>query len=228
MPGDILRIGEVGELRNGCFERHKSLLELGIDFREEQNSPDEIFTHASATQRTTAVGTELRGAVEGGLRFEFDKRGQFVLSARRVQQRRIANIDHVCNQIVRHHELGKWDPSWVVVEQVWTAEFLMVLISRSRKGGVTLSSTTGEIPGIEALSDPALDIGLVDQSGEILHERGPNKTPFFSARRLKRRLFANNTTEQISTRGLEDDTVDVFELDFEEDLMGSWADSEEV
>jgi hypothetical protein len=160
--------------------------------------------------------------------FEFSKKGQFVLSASNLRRHRISNVGHVCDSIVRLAQLGKWKSAWVLVDQVWTADYLQVLISQSANASISLRVSVDQIPGLEALSEASLTIATVSQSGDILNVRGPNLTPFFSGRKLKSRLFGDNDTKPISTGagGSPEETVDVEPLHFMDDLMASWSETE--
>jgi hypothetical protein len=153
---------------------------------------------ASSACRWAARG---RTQIDGELSFDFDKKGQCVLSASQLRHHRIENIGHVCDRIVRFHELGKWRPDWVLIDQVWTAEFLTVAVAQSTKATLGLTMRVDTAPGLVALSDASLPVEISSKSGEILYVRGANQSPFFSGRKLRRRLFADNDTKQISTGG---------------------------
>jgi hypothetical protein len=224
LPGDPLMLGEVGTLRNGRFFRETTLSQLGIACRSEVGEPI-LFTRSNATQRSADGGSKagVPSVATGEMSFEFSKKGQFALSASNLRRHRISNIGHVCDSIVRYGQLGKWQSAWVLVDQVWTADYLQVLISQSAKASIRLSVSVDRIPGLEVLSVASLTIATVSQSGDILNVRGPNLTPFFSGRKLRHRLFADNDTKPISTGGSPDETIDVEPLHFMDDLMASWS-----
>jgi hypothetical protein len=224
MPGDVVKLGEVGKLRRGCFDRQTSLSELGIDARLEAGEPSEVATFSSGRQLSPRLTADagFGATAEGSVVLEFAKRGQFLLSCRGLEHQRIENIGHVNKQIIRYHELGKWDPQWVLIDQIWRADFFMVVLSRSRKAQVSLTAKAASIPSFDAISDPSLDVGVSVQSGDTWDARGSNVVPFFSGRRLKRRLFCDNETHQISTRPEDEETIELVPLDFMDDLIGSW------
>ncbi len=224
-PGDLLRLGELGTLRNGCFRREKDLSDVGISFGEEEASYDDVFVRASANRFSAAGagGAEATGMGQMRLDYSFDREGSFVLSAHRLRHIRIKELSHVCDRVLSAHQSGRWDPQWILIDQVWTADHLVVVISGSSAARGSFSATASAVPTLEDVSDPALDVKFVVESGDLTQFRGSNKTPFFTGRRLKRRWILSDKVEPISTRDKDSETKDLLQLDFMDDLMSSWS-----
>jgi|GEM_PF-3035331 len=240
-PTDLLKLGEVGVLREGCFVRDTTLAELGIEFavEAEGDANDDLFSHMSASQLSVRVDGKVEVPLgEGELGFGFAKSGQYVLSTRGLRHHRIASSGAVYDRIADLHREGKWRSEWIVIDELWTAKHLTAMVAMSRGASVVLAAKGGPLLSVDDLADVGLGASIRYQQGELWFNRAANATPFFSARKFAKQksLHLEKISKSSSTRGLqdtgvapgsrtrgpEDEAVELVPLHFTDDLLGSW------
>lgn len=235
LPSDILELGAVGVLNKGEFERKHGLARLGISPEFEDPSDEnpegfaEVFTHASASQ--VKAGAEFEAEfgplASASIGFRFEKRGDYIISVRGLQQRRIANLEYVTEEILKLDQRNEWNRSWILITEIWAAASLNVLVSQTRNSRVAFAAKGGEALTIAELSNASLAVDVAFREGEFLHVQTTNATPFFRAKKVRPRFLRNNDVENISTRGSEgSDPPELLPLHFENDLMASWTEEE--
>lgn len=233
-PTDLLKLGEVGVLREGCFVRDRTLRELGIEFGVEVDGEvgdDDLFSHMSASQ----LSVRLEGKVEvplgaGELGFGFAKSGQYVLSARGLRHQRIEGSGAVYDRIADLHRRGEWRSEWIVIDELWTAKYLTAMVASTRGASAVLAAKSGALLSVGDLSDVGLEAAIRFQQGEVWFNRAANATPFFSARKVAKRgslhlekiSKARGPSPGSHTRGPEHEGVALVPLHFTDDLLGSW------
>jgi hypothetical protein len=240
-PTDLLKLGEVGKLDKGSFVRDRTLAELGVTVRVEVSDPAAVFSHTSGSQLSAEAGAKAELPIaEGEIGFGFAKSGQYVLSARGLCHHRIENIGEVYDAILQLHGQERWDPSWIVIDELWTATYLTAMIAEASGAAAVLRASGGALSGLDDLSEVSLGVSLAHRRGEVWFNQAANATPFFSGRRVERRGWRRLGLEKISksVRGplergdaldldSDEDKVELVALDFTDDLMASWPESDD-
>ena len=191
-PNQRVEPGAIGVVQEGVFRRVSALHHLGVDFITlsalqpgalEYSEGAELHTSAQA-EAATGV---LPGAPQASARVRFTHEGGFLFSASGLTEARIDDTLGVQAAILDLWRKGSWDPDWVIVDRVLSADVLTVLISAQRGGEVDLDgSSVGQGAGL----------GLGRSGGDTLRFQGEaGLTPLYGALRLDRRLVRKDRLE---------------------------------
>jgi hypothetical protein len=217
-PNQARRLGDVGRVANGQFQRVTSLDLLGISFTERQGPAGSDLSHTSGSsvsiklkaEGETLPGTSIPNAKAGAL-VEFSSEGAFVFQAAVPAVREVEDQVRLADDILRlfrKFENGKrvWNEDWCVVTELMTASKVTVLVSSSVSSKVELSAD-----GVPAGQAPLATLGgklsVVTQSGDVTSVLAEaNLTPLFRISRVRRslveELFGGDTSAEVRPSGL--------------------------
>jgi hypothetical protein len=217
-PNQARRLGDIGRMADGQFQRVTSLELLGISFAERQGPTGSDLSHTSGSsvsiklkaQGETLPGTSIPNAKAGAL-VEFSSEGAFVFQAAAPAVREVEDQVRLADEILRlfrKFENGKrvWNEDWCVVTELMTTSKVTVLVSSSGSAKVELSAD-----GIPAGQAPLATLGgtlsVVTQHGEVTSVLAEaNLTPLFRISRVKRslveELFGGDASAEVRQRGL--------------------------
>ncbi len=217
-PNQSRRLGDVGRMADGQFERVSTLDLLGISFSERQGPPGSDLSHTSGSSvfiQLKAKGETLPGSAipnaKAGALVEFSSEGAFVFQAAAPAVREIEDQVRLADDILRLYrrvDNGKraWNEDWCVVTELLTASKVTVLVSSSGASKIELSAD-----GIPAGQAPLATLGgtlsVVTQRGEVTSVLAEaNLTPLFRVSRVRRslveELFGGDTSAELRPRGL--------------------------
>jgi hypothetical protein len=217
-PNQARRLGDVGRMANGQFERVSTLELLGLSFTDRQGPPGSDLSHTSGSSvsiQLKAKGETLPGSAipnaKAGALVEFSSEGAFVFQAAAPAVREIEDQVRLADDILRLFrkvDNGKrvWNEDWCVVTELLTASKVTVLVSSSGSSKIELSAD-----GIPAGQAPLATLGgtlsVVTQRGDVTSVLAEaNLTPLFRVSRVRRsiveELFGGDESAELRQRSL--------------------------
>lgn len=194
LPGDILDLGDVGELKDGQFRKRASLKDLGIEHNLSSRGPSQDL------EVTSKGGVEV--VVEGGIagtvlpvtaliKVEFKRRGAFVFNATDVRKQVLEHSADMAKAILDAHRANKWKKNWCIVDSVHLAGCATVLIAENKSAGVTFEAST-ELPlGNLPLANPNVKLKITSSRGKLVQVLGARDLrPLYSCIKLERKWWA--------------------------------------
>jgi hypothetical protein len=205
LPGDILDLGDVGELKDGQFRKRASLKDLGIEHKLSSRGP------AQDLEVTSKGGVEV--VVEGGIagavlpvtaliKVEFKHRGAFVFNATDVRKQVLEHSEDMAKAILDAHKANKWKRNWCIVDSVHLAGCATVLIAENRLAGVTFEAST-ELPlGNLPLANPNVKLKITSSRGKLVQVLGARDLrPLYSCIKLDRKWWAGPELAKVRGSG---------------------------
>jgi hypothetical protein len=192
LPGDPLDIGDVGVLENGRFRKVTSLTELKIPFSVGSSSMTSEVQYSSrqGTNIAASGSAAVTALARGELALEFSSEGAFVFHASGLNAHRLDNLLTIGLQIVGAFKKGKWNESWILVDELRTAARATIVVSQDKAGRMVFSAALDGTLLTSSLADPKLDLKLVSTRGRIVHVvAGKGIRPLYSCRRVCTSLF---------------------------------------
>lgn len=199
LPGVPLRLGDVGVVRDGHFQRVSSLENLGFTFAVR---PDHAALQLDyASRGAVSVTFKAAGAVpppgsvlaraSAGVVIRMSRENSVLFQVLGASFPSIDDQLGLEHEIRRRHAAGEWDTDHLVVTELVQARAATILIASSSDARVELSARGNLNAGSISVAD--LDAGF-----EIAHLRGMHTrivasqglTPLFRAKRLRNRLLA--------------------------------------
>lgn len=199
LPGVPLRVGDVGVMRDGHFQRVSALESLGIDFAVRRDHAGAQLDYAS--RGAVSVSFKAAGAVppagsvlaqaSAGVVIQMNRENSVLFQVLGASFPSIEDQLGLEHQIRRRHAAGQWNTDHLVVTEVLQARAATILIASSSDARLELS-----IRG--SLSTGNISIADLNAGFETAHFRGMHTrivaseglTPLFRARRLRNRLFS--------------------------------------
>ncbi|MET0400558.1 MAG: hypothetical protein ABW277_27455 [Longimicrobiaceae bacterium] len=199
LPGVPLRVGDVGIIREGHFQRLSSLENLGFTFAVRQDHAAAQLDYAS--RGAVSVYFKAAGAIppagsvlaeaSAGVVIRMNRENSVLFQALGASFPSIEDQLSLEHEIRRRHAAGEWNMDYLVVTEVLEARAATILIASSSDARVELS-VRGNL-GMGNVSIADLDAGF-----EIAHFRGMHTrivaseglTPLFRAKRLRNRFLA--------------------------------------
>lgn len=235
-PHIELKVGAVGKIEGGQFTQLTSLGNLKIDFTElidKHPAPSfDVSTESLRSIETKAAGEldeRFKNVAEAnaGFKVNFSGNNGAIVRTKRVRSRRVddvASIENRMLELVRPAAGAKpvWDPDWIVVIEVVEAGAATVVATEQRDGSVEIEAAAAIGP--DGLVDT--DANLVVKSGSSAQATmlaKKNATPFFKARRIRRKwLWLWGLEVAPADFAPPTDGEDLFEdLTFDDELAGS-------
>jgi hypothetical protein len=197
-PDEKLRLGDVGEVKDGRFYVKTSLERLKIKFDERLGHGGGDWDHSSGSDvsvdLTGKAEVSVPGAPSAAATVRFGATGAFIFQAIGCRTSVIENMGDVGNEIVVAYRIGEYQPSWVVIDRLVTAESATILISESSSAQVDFS---GDAPmgGIKSLASASLGIKVAGWKGEVTrYVAEVQLTPMFGASHLHRGILGGAST----------------------------------
>jgi hypothetical protein len=197
LPNAAIRLGDVGAMSGGKFQRVTSLGDLGITFQVRKGSQPIDLSHSS--EEGVSINLSGNAAADAGpaeanagVAVVFGSKGSFVFQATGCVEHSIEDQAKLGRDVIAKFKSGgDWDPDWVVINTVVEAKCATVLVSSSSEGKVELTAKGNLPPNGLALANADAGLHLSSLQGDVLHfvaQQG--LTPMFRVSRIKRGLLA--------------------------------------
>lgn len=198
LPGDHIKLGDVGILSGGRFKTLSSIATLatdwgdGIEINEEKAGTAERFTYqsncvidikASGSAETT-IGSTTIGKCE--LKLAFSKNGAFIFDSVGAQHYRIQNQLALNDWILAQYAKKKWKKEWHVIDELYSAVRTVVIVCQSNlaslilKGNIPLLTPNGKL----SLADVSTEFSIIPQNGDVLYHVGNSTQPLYSCSKI--------------------------------------------
>lgn len=201
-PNVILKLGDVGVLRDRIFELETTLSELGIPFNVRSDSSPADYEYISSS----AVSIKLKAAGEipstgsllsqtdAGISISFEEADSIVFQALGSEVTSILGQDKLGGEILSRYEKGDWPKDYVVITNLITSKSATVLISSGRGGQIEFAVNSAVGLSELKIADANVDFRVVNSSKigtKILASEG--LTPLFKASGIKKRVLRKPT-----------------------------------
>lgn len=229
LPTVRLRVGDVGTIEDGEFQKTTDLKALGLSFKTEKTNSAAALGYTSSD----SVDMKLLGAGDAGsnalpgnagarLTLEFKRANAVVFQAGNCSGQRVANLADLERAVLSARRSGGWDPRTLIITETLEAEGCTVVISAGSDARVELTAEGKLQTGSLDLTGLSAKLSLQKADNVAFHligERG--LTPLFRAHGLKKPLFR---PERLTARGGEPEenagaSAETFESLDVEDLL---------
>jgi hypothetical protein len=217
LPGQHLSLGDIGTLDKGMFKRQDSLARFGYELEEEASDVPVDLDHSSGTTIGFSMGGEANasGLGSAGLgsaeaRIQFGSAGAFVLRAVGCIEHALASSSALKRALRELHAKGIWEDDWVVIDRLFVADALTVLVCTSTSGAVKIAAKTNAQAGPFDIADAALELTTSAWEGDVTRVVGARSiVPMYSASRLRTGFFSSDRLgpAKLTLRGSEFDEV---------------------
>lgn len=163
--GKNLPIGAVGVLESGVLREVGSLKRLGISYDVRSDPVVDELSLSTGTSHSLDGDGELEvclssGGVKGALTGMFS----LVFEASGWKRTVVENLSEVEAEIAKRDD---WKPNWVIVYEVWSADWATVVMSAGGDAKVVFSAE-GPLPDLSALGKVRAELSARVQSGNVL------------------------------------------------------------
>jgi hypothetical protein len=148
LPNQKIALGDIGTFEKGVFRRHESLAGLGHDLEEDTSGVPIDFDHSSASSISFGFGAQVNGAAstvgnvqDAKAQIEFGESGSFVLRAAGCIEHSLVSRAALRRAVSSLRESGHWRDEWVVIDQLYIASSLTLVVCNSSSGALTLSAS---------------------------------------------------------------------------------------
>lgn len=199
LPGVPVRLGDVGIIRDGHFQRVSSLENLGFTFAVRQDHAAAQLDYAS--RGAVSISFKAAGAIppqgsvlaraSAGVVIRMNRGNSLLFQVLGASFPSIEDQLSLEHEIRRRHAVGEWNTDHLVVTEVLQAGAAAILIASSSDARVELSARGNLSAGSISIAD--LDAGFEVAYSRGMHTRivaSAGLTPLFRARRLRSRFFA--------------------------------------
>lgn len=197
-PGEMLSLGDYGELRENQFERKGNVSnDFGVSFKVKKYPSNANYKFASLGKVQTAFNPKAQASLQGivkilnaSLDINFSDSKAVFFNAANCSQSLIDDIEFkLAKEIISLYKKSKWNPDWVIVSKLISADSTTAIISGSGSASISLEASTPQVPMIN-LADAS--IGLTSKSEKdigfsVITQGG--LTPLFGLLKLKRYPF---------------------------------------
>jgi hypothetical protein len=194
-----MRLGDVGTMQDGVFERTTSLADLGVSFRTRRDARQKVFSHrtkGSIRVETKVAGTAggLLGEAEAGLIIAADGAAGVLIDAQDCAIHSIENLDEVGNEVLTRHRSGIWDATRCVVYEVVEAGCTTVVVLEGSGAQIVLRAASPV--GSDALvpASIAAGFGVVREQAvglRVIAEKG--LVPLYRVAGVRKPLFGRTS-----------------------------------
>jgi hypothetical protein len=213
LPGDHLRLGDVGKMSDGKFTYLRSLGDLGMEPTLSGWSPGQSASFTSHAKISTEVNTETKasGVGSASLRLSLGRDGSFVFEASELRHRRIEQRLKVRDFVVSLYKKGKWSADWLLVDGLHQAACATIVVANGAAAEVILDADTVGPIDVSSLANGAIKFVLRSTSSAIEKViSGKDVHPLFSCLRLSR-SWLGRPVDMEAARGPGDALDDAFE-----------------
>lgn len=208
IPGAPMKLGDVGTIEDGVFNRHTDLETLGIPYASTtKDRPSEEFSFESEDVRSIVVKAagelnetfEAIAEAKAGIRVEFAKERAVVLKVKNPRVQSIDNIaaldDALLDAVLPSRDSKgrsvprRWkDRDWVVVTEVVDVDVATILCSTGTNAAIELEAETAVGPDGLVDVEAGLEQKLVRSVGvKDIARKG--STPLYRGRKVQRHWF---------------------------------------
>lgn len=226
LPQTPIAIGDIGELRDGVFEKVGSLRDRGIAFETQRTiaqariryvSETGVSMYYKAAGHTPPLGCSLQQN-EAGCVVRFSKANAIFFEATGCAMTSIAGLRSLYARVLSDFMAGEWNARQFVVTEVVEATAATILIGGSTGGTVELFGSA-ELSSGSSLANATLGLGTRRSDGmatEIVAVA--SLTPLFRACGVRRKLWGNPAIEHKNVGGVGSGASEwtVSELDYDE------------
>jgi hypothetical protein len=212
LPNQKIALGDIGTLEKGVFRRHESLAALGYKLEEDSSDFPVDFDHSSASRIVFSAGGQVHGIVSGlgdgetaSTRIEFSESGGFVLRATGCVDHGLASRAALQRAVFDARAKGIWRDDWVVIDRLYMADGLTIVVCNSSSGSLTLSASGSAGAGPFDIARADLGVSVSAWAGDITKVvAAGGLTPMFSAIRLRTGFFSGDRIDTASLPRLKD------------------------
>jgi hypothetical protein len=190
LPGDPLRLGDIGILESGRFRPQTTLAELGIKFAGTgKGSPQNLqYTSKSGTALSVRAGAEVQGPLPASAEIDisFSHEGAFLFHASNVTNQSLENRLALADSVSSLYSTGTWKKEWYLVESLYTADCATIIISEDSSAHLVIGAASSLPLGTLPLADPQVRLSVSSASGKMVQVvGGRDLRPLYSCIRLK-------------------------------------------
>ncbi len=129
LPGDLMRLGDIGVLRDGRFEKQGSLKEIGIAFAVAKAGAVQDVSYSAAAEKRIAASADAEAAAfaRTNIHLRFSSEGGFIFDALGMQPLEFKEPMKMAESIVGAYERNRWKKEWLLVDTVYTASLQLLL-----------------------------------------------------------------------------------------------------
>ncbi len=222
LPGEPVKLGDVGVMVDSAFERRTSLKNLGVKFDiiKDETKSDIKYTSSEAVDEVILVDGNVAeeipnpiGDAKIEIKFNFLREGAIVFETKGAKTNNINNIPKLEKDILNLKSNGEWKDEWVIIKEVINVDSATILISNS-----SLSESKLEVGAdIEVLK--SVDIGDAKLKLKSVYSKDmafesiakESLTPLFNVVQLKKKFWTGDLeleTIKSQTVNLELDSTD--------------------
>ena len=202
LPGDEVKPGDIGLFSDGQFRRVTNLASLKIEAAmENAGSPQNL--HCKSTSGTTISlsgdAEAISGTAKSSMHIDFTQKGSFLFTVEKARKRRLSDMKDVGDAVLERFEQKEWDRDWYLIEEVYKAVAVTVIICHGGSGSLTLSSEIdlGAL-GITGLSNPEANLQIMRESGDLFVALGiRSATPLYRCVKVNPSFFGNAKLERV-------------------------------
>ncbi|MCE9527665.1 MAG: hypothetical protein K8R36_16615 [Planctomycetales bacterium] len=196
-PGQRIKLGDIGVIRDNVFELKKNLRNLGFKFKVRTGEPTdwEHKSGKSVSLTFKAAGESFEvppmPLKQAGARIAFSGAGAFIFQAVGCVESQIENTDALGKQILKWIKSKDWKAEWVVVDALMITDRAVVMVSDSDQAEVDLSAKGDLGTGGVSLATASSGLTVTREVGSVTKVIGKNKglTPMFAVSRVKRTIW---------------------------------------
>ena len=201
-PNTILRLGDVGILRDRIFELETTLSELNIPFTVRTDATPADYEYISsnavsikfkAAGEVPSIGSSLSQA-DAGISINFDDADAIVFQALHCEITSILGLDNLGREIISRYENGDWSKNRVIVTDLITSKSATILISSGHDGQIELAANSNIGLNQFKIANAGVNFRVVNSSKigtRII--AAENLTPLFKASGIKKQLLRKPT-----------------------------------
>lgn len=203
LPGDGIRLGDVGFFKDQIWRHVTSLQQLGVtDLAVRLDDSPSPFTHTSENEVEVSVKAAGEASThlphlpqaKAGVGFTFKGEGAFVFQIKDGYEDQLADIPALERAVRELFSQGRWDKSWHVVTQLVRTDNFTTILAESTSATVELSADAELQLGNIDISSAQLGLTLAHKSGKTTEVLGIKAVPLFRTHRLRHKWFAPDPT----------------------------------
>jgi hypothetical protein len=188
-PARRVRVGDVGIFSGpGQVAWVTSLAGLGVELELDVAEGPATFEHSSGSRVATDPG---RGGGPAHVTVSFQKAGAYLLHAKGCHTESVRSDADLATELLRLREQGVWNADWIVVTEVFVAEYATILLASASNSAVTLRLDS------ELGSENLAELGSAAQVTESRGSVDPlvairDSTPLFKALHVRTTLLGRS------------------------------------
>lgn len=190
LPGDPLRLGDIGVLESGRFRSQTTLTELGVKFvATGKGSPQNLqYASKSGTALSVRAGAEVQGPLPASAEIDikFSHEGAFLFHASNVTNESLENRLALADSVSSLYSKGVWRKEWYLVESLYIADCATIIISEDSSAHLVIGAASSVTLGALPLADPHVRLSVSSASGKMVQVVGGRELrPLYSCIRVK-------------------------------------------